>query len=587
MGRLLVTNDSVWRNQLDVIFQNSGFGINCEFQEINAYKKLNYPVINYARAGDGYIAACGTYIYKEMGGADALCAIYEDIKMNGIEKVRRNIIGSCAICLKQNDVIKIFIDESNTYRFYYYVEGNRYLCTNSAYHIAKTINASINEDHFLMYGVCRVLSGDRSMYNGVKQLSVGKVIVIQNGKVKTENLQVTRKKYKFENKDEALKVLKEKIDEILRARKAVLKNNLLFLTGGVDSRLEFAMHLSNKEKLCTAYWRGKDLITNGTEEDKKLCQQMSEDHSVKFTFFDVSEDIDKSISSININRTNKYGDYSFVYAGNTKILSIFENMDRNIDFINYGIADEALRDMPDFEAQYTKEYTCEKLASDMFMRYNLQNEIFIKERKRAACLIAEEIRSDFEYGNNPTLSIEEAVHIFTCRRAYPDTGMTNFSNLFSNSFPIVMSPEVLDVINSVPYDWKKGSFLSLALTEVYRKELLTYPYYTHHHFEKYNPSDKKLYAPISYAMPRKIYHRFSDLWIFRKVAAKIVLPVLMRKYRKINREVYHYCVQVLAKSSFVNKSSVQLVLNEKQEYEDIGGYAQIVAVVKILDTLRV
>ena len=153
MGKLLITNTSEWDNQLRECYRNAGFRENAHLKRgnirITAYRKLKIDNENVFICGDDFVTSSGTLFYKEKFGKEALDLLYIDAKNMSVTELRRNMLGTFVVAIKIEDTIRVFLDETHTYAFYYYYDGTRFLMTNTFYHIEKCVRQPICDDAFL------------------------------------------------------------------------------------------------------------------------------------------------------------------------------------------------------------------------------------------------------------------------------------------------------------------------------------------------------------------------------------------------------------------------------------------------------
>jgi hypothetical protein len=585
MGRLLITSDFSIKDRLNNIFKKNGFKPNGDANDMIVYDKLNTSVCNFVKTKTGYISCAGTVVYKSQIGEKALVEIYDDIDKIGINNVRYNIIGSYVIALKKNDKEIVFVDQLNTYNYYYYFDGAKYICLNTMYHIAKMVGTSLCRKNYLVYAATLFCSGGKTPFEGIYQLMGNQMIVIEDGEFRIENLEVVKKEYSINSREEAIKYLTEALDKILVQRRKLFNKSKLFLTGGVDSRLEYAMHLWANEQVAASYWLGDDMITNGREEDAELCRQLAKDFGSEYELHDVTGKIKEGIDDITSDKCDKYGEYVMLYGNNAKWFSIFEKLDNKVDFINLGYMGEALRDISDLDEHFHEGYTIKDLACDMFCRFGIEQEVFVREKNEIINLIEKEIVEDFNQNENNALDLNKASKIFTIRRLFTDSKMTNFANLFTYSFQIFATPAIWDIIMCIPYNIMKNSAIAISLIDYYKRDLLEKPFFSHHHVERYDKKDAKLKASLKHVLRMKIQPIVVNTWFFDKVMLNIVAKYLY-PFTKKNDEIFNVCNKVIEDTDILVKNDIEYVLPNSYRKLNLSAYVQQIVFLRVVETIK-
>ncbi len=284
MGKLLITNSPEWDGMLRKIFADSGFcesaHTECCGARVTAYKKLCVDNCNWYSCGDDFVACAGTLIYRENFGEDALRMLYEDSRTMTVTELRKNLIGSYVIAVKNGDEIRVFVDETHIYKFYYYADGGKYILTSTFYHVEKCAKQPLHDDAFLEKNTRSGIMSRQTQYQNVYTICAREYfrINLADGTCSVEKCPLNDYHRKFASREEALDTLFEEAKRISALRSKFIHSHRIFLTGGLDSRLEYAMHLYNHDDVRPAYWMSsyEMIITNGTQNDWEIVRKLAD-----------------------------------------------------------------------------------------------------------------------------------------------------------------------------------------------------------------------------------------------------------------------------------------------------------------------
>ena len=510
MGRLILTNDKIWSKKLQDNFVkllglNQTGNINSE-EILSVFQKKNVKNENFCKIGGDYVISNGTFFYKEKINKEALEELLTDFKelllksniSTCIKEIRKNIIGSYLIFIKVENIIIGFVDETAVYPCYYYNKGN-YIVTNTYYNIAECINTDINKMAILENGICSMVVGNETPFNFIYRLLENEYIIIKENKLEIKSVELNKYIYKFKDYNQAVLILKEEIEKIAKIRAKYIKKTLLFTTGGLDSRMELALHNSLNDELIVGYWSGEDIITNGTLEDLKISKQLAEKVEAEFKFFDVSYSFTDCIEELTSTELSKYGEYACIYAHNPKWLEIPEKLKENkIDSIGFGSLNEIIRENSQID-NLKNSITLSDLVLKVKMRSGLYNNIFRDEY--LVEYIVNKLKNRFKL-DTKEISLEKAVNLFNRNRLHSNTVVNNYINLFYYDFNICGQKNIVDLIESMPYAWRKQSKLVIALTKEWNQELLKIPYFSHHKKVIYDQK-KEVIKPVKFEICKK------------------------------------------------------------------------------------
>lgn len=586
MSKILITNNMEWYNDLSECF--SDFKKSFSYEKNNlfiaAYKKLNLDVSNCYEERDDFIILSGTGIYKEQMGLEALKQLLRDSYTSSVKMIRKNMLGSYGIVVKNANDIRIFLDETHTYYLYYYNDGENYIITNTYWHIAKVANAKVNENALLELGVRRCIMSNKTPFQGVLKLCAKNVINIniESGvfEVLESELNDYHQNYKCFN--DAVKSIANEIYYVSSCRSKYIKRIQHFLTGGIDSRLEAAIHIKNNDNVLFSYWIGKDLLTNGTESDLNIVKDISESYGCKYKIYNVEEDFIDSIRSLTFEKCKKYGEFSGNYGGNTKVLDIFEHS-KQVDWMNFGYLGETLRPLAELERCYKKGFTIGHFVRDVYCRTGLEKELFVLNGFYE--YVENEMKSLVTLSDDNFIDINDAFKLFSYSRFDADCYMNNLVNMFVYSFPIFGQKRIADKINSIPYEWLSDEKLTVSLIEKIEKKLLDFPIYSHHRKFVYNKKTSTIHKTYKYMMLDTLKPVLKNTPIYTVLYIKW-LHRYIRPQSSLSESIAAECYKMIKKFDFLNTCNYDIRFNGSWNGVDIGTLVGFAVDLKGIDLLK-
>lgn len=228
MGKLLITNSPEWDGMLRKLFADSGFResahTECRDTRVTAWKKLCVNNCNFYSCGDDFAACAGTLIYKENFGEDALRMLYEDSRSMSVTELRKNLIGSYVAAIKNGDEIRVFVDETHIYKFYYYADGGKYILTSTFYYVEKCAKQPLHDDAFLEWlsRAYTTMSRQTPYYNVYKLCAREYFrINLSDGTFSVEKCPLNDYHCKFASREEAVNTLFERAKYISSLRSKI------------------------------------------------------------------------------------------------------------------------------------------------------------------------------------------------------------------------------------------------------------------------------------------------------------------------------------------------------------------------------
>ena len=483
MGKILISSNSTWLTNLDSLFKQVGFksSFGDSAHLVKSYKKLSNDFDNYIRDKNDFVIVTGTMIYKDLFGTEALKKLLTDSYDLTVKELRLNMTGSFCVVIKNGDVIRIFVDETHTYSMYYYNGPDGFLITNTFYHIQKCCNQSLNINAFLERGIRRCIMSNNTPYYNIFKINAQDCLVIDtnNNTLTPHFCELNDYKISFKNINDIISELEFRLKGISKRRSSVFKKYLHFITGGIDSRLELAINMYNNDNVSLAYWTGSNGVTNGTMADLNIGKNIADKFNHHFTHYDVSESLFKSFDNIH-SICDKYGEYSSIYAGNSKWFDIFEKQS-HYDFYGFGYFGESLRELSELDLDYNDNYTLHDFVKNVYCRSNLEK--YVISINGLYEFIEKEFNNiiDCYCDGNKQITKDLCFELFTFSRFDADCIINNYVNMFSYSFPIFSQKIIFDLISQIPYYWKKNDFIPLKMTFDLQPSLISIPFFSHHH----------------------------------------------------------------------------------------------------------
>ena len=575
MGKIIITSNLNWLHNLSGNFEGKfkeSFLKTTEAYSVIAYHKLNIDNNeNVYVEGDNFVAATGTLIYSGKFGMAALRQLYYDSESQTISEIRKKAIGSYCIAIKKDNRMVLFVDEAHTYSIYYYVTDDNYLITNTYYHIGKSISGKVNDYALLERGIRRCIMSNQTPIKDVYKLGAREAIEIDIERKKIRLVEIDLNDYhmKYTNKKDAVSDIKKKIMEVSNLRNRFIHSYLHFLTGGIDSRLEMAIHKQAQSQVSIGYWTGKDVITNGTVQDANIAREIADYYGFDFTLFDVSQSFEDSVEDIG-SRADLLGEYASLYCGNTKWLDIFMKS-KNFDSFGFGYLGESFRNLSNLDSSYKEPYGISNLVEDVYCRSGLEKKVVHLDGIYE--FICNEFCDLLKIGENRhALSIDAAFRLFTYSRFDADCILNNFVNQFAYSIPIFGQKVIADAIYSLPYSWLQHDSFSLALTEEIEAKLLEFPIYSHHRYFDYDPQKGVMMEKLKYRVLDWLKPRIKDSFLYSKVYVKYAHKYI--RPESLDNDKLLDMSKVIIKDAFMKLASeIEVVNADSWQGIDVSSFA--------------
>ena len=519
MSRFIFTNNRTYYDRINKINVDCGFYISESLSKnyyFTNYKKCNVNNYNFCFVEDDFVASVGTFLYKGMIGEKAYIEIYSDFKSKGVKYVRSNIVGTYALFVKIGNIVNVFIDESGNYALYYYEHNGEYILTNLMYHIGLLTSDEIDKFALLEELNEYCILDNKTFFVNVKRLMANEVIEVDVNSSVVEVKPVECNEYYIQDHsfEGVVDLLAKTIVKYARMQSVFGNEKMLFMTGGMDSRLTLAGDIAADYKTILANWQGSPDYMNTKKEDKEVSLKIADAFGLDFVSIDVSND---ELHTINDLEYKTKGEYACIYGNNRLWHNFFA--ETNNYFFDFGYFGETVKEWSPLEYKYHKNFTiddyCELYMTRQKHDYcNLSHEElqeYAENIKNKLKKICEDSKIDIS-----NLSKEDCMYLYYIYRTHADTKMVNFANIYGYCFNIYAQKELIDYINQCPYEYKRKGKLNLALTKKMCSELMSIPYYSHCQYINYDASKMVLEAPNNDKISDQI-KRIIPVWLKKKL----------------------------------------------------------------------
>ena len=515
MSRIIITNSNEYFYELNNMNENCGLRLSGSISDticFTNYKKINVDNENFVEMLDGFIGVAGTLVYKGHFGSGSLEMMYEDYVARGIEYVRAHAFGTYVVAIQHGQELDLFIDESGNYAIYYYKKDGVYLITNLLYHIKKVTGDSIDSVTLIEELNEYCILDNRTYLSSTNRLMGNELISINSeiNEIIITNVNMNEYTLGECSFEENVDVLAETIKKYAAVEKLISDNKVIFMTGGMDSRLTLAGDLAIDYVPVLANWQGSPIYMNTKYDDHVVCEKIAKEKNLEYISIDVSGDephaIDESMLQL-------LGEYATIYGNNLKWHKIFRSI--NNYFYDFGYFGETLKEWMPLNLSYHEKYTLDDYA-DLYLGrqkhiYTNVSKEMVQEYREVILEKLRKICKDHKIDCN-NLSKEDCMLLYYYYRTHADTKMVNFANVYGYSINLYAQKELIDYINQTPYKFKESGRLNLALTKKLCETLLEIPYFSHCHYMNYisekmildDPTVTSISSRIKMALPKSL-----------------------------------------------------------------------------------
>lgn len=485
MSRIVLTNQKSWFENIKINLEKVGFPVSVEKndkQSLVVFKKLKVNNCNFYEKDNNWVATSGTFIYKEKLGREALAEFLKDAINKNVQELRKNTIGFYAVAYKIDNYIYVFVDETQLQRFHYYIDGDNYILTNESVHLYKTLKTAINIDAMQCCLHISNFTAKKSAFGRIERLMADEVVKIDtlNDTIVIEKAELNDYSRSFADRDEAVKVIAEKIKAQCEIKKSLFKDFTIYQTGGTDSRLVLATYACKGLSPKLIYMRNNsnNILSTGYK-DEQICELIAKKMKYKCDFHDMSSDYFLDYYNTTADEYWRDGDSIGCYGNNKKYKrNILLEVDT--EFSDFGYFGEMYRQLKELEEIYNTPFSLNDFVNKLFFTSIEQKQCFLN-----ISLVREFLYDIFLQKakalnmNISSLTKDDCFKLWSYRRTIVDTSQFLISNIARYSYPVLAQKEIYDLINCVPNEWKKDMFVQMSIIKELSPELLKIPFFSH------------------------------------------------------------------------------------------------------------
>lgn len=551
----------------DYILENNSQHF-CKYHRINdnliSFEKKIYSLGNtyIDKNLKDYVIATGTYIYKGKIGYEAAEQIFNDFNLSMIPFLKKEILGYWSIIIHKNGINAIFNDYYGIYDTLYAFYDETIIIGNSLADIALTIkNKDIDEFSFIMQCFQEGPMPCKTIFKNINKIQGNEYLLIKNKKIELSTIE--SKEYQIETSkfdhDKTIRFISSELLKYARIINDAFKKETIFLTGGLDSRLNFAAYNSSKSNIRCEYWTGRSM----DEHDKNLVEKICNDYNI-------SKSIKYGENPENVKKIDwKYQKLSFKELGfcnlttmaNKNQIDHIKSCAQNKEFLAFGYFCEAIRLREYAESLKRLTFSIDEYINDYFINKSLNSEVYPNYEQYKLYLREQfeqqlhQLNIDDDYDN---ISIDDFEKFRWKMSRYCDSRMEFLVNNYTYSFALLSIPIIHETILHLPAESIKSGKFQIEVINFIDKNLISnYDVFSHRRLFRITKNKNKV---------RKwTLKNFADLIIHYFPSIKSSLYTLYRgKKRTSEKEL---ALKAELGKKYESKSSFNLNL---QNLKDCG-----------------
>lgn len=569
MGKFYMTDNKEWNNEFALSLSTAGFvesGLVDDAYFLHTYKKLLVDNQNFYnnKENNDFIACNGTLVYNSLTGIEALKQLLLDFGEKSITDIRKNLMGNYAIICRVNNITRIIVDETGTYALYYYI-GTCFLISNTYYHVQKYAKQSLNEYAYLEQVLSPGIFNNETPFHNIYRLAGDECIYIGEQGIEIKKLELNEYKLGSMSFENTTEIISDALIKYAKQRSAISSSPILFLTGGVDSRLMLSVYSAIGSLPFLGNWQGCSFDMNTYAEDEYIAKQIAKKCNLELLRYDITHDICEDIRNLDFDNFEKYGEYAVIYGNNQKWFEIFEN--GGFRHWELGHLGEEFRNLELLDTEYHRNFTlkdyCYKIRFVEHDKYNffahkeftvdgMQEYIYQKIRQYA-------VAADMDICN---LSKSDVHKVYNISMLHSDTIKGNFYNMLGFYTNLYSQKEVFDYSIQVPYEYKINKKLILNMIQKLAPSLNEIPYFTRCHYMNF---DQKIYQlveipTISYRAST-IKHKVKNTMEKTRIGELLLSLYRQNKpanHIKANREIIKTYIEEISKYKVMDMLGITL-----------------------------
>ena len=368
-------------------------------------------------------------------------------------------------------------DETQSYYLHYYVGKDGFIVTPQGYHIAKTINGTVDDTLLYQKIATRCLPFNKTPFNGVYRLLSHQLLEINCSTANVILKDIGTNSY-ITRSDGLSKAVAYAIDFNVNKYSA-FDSVGIFATGGLDSRCVIAANVAScgNKKFSILNWESADESIPAAAGDTEACLKLSSLLGVVLKTFDCTEpNFVTAIESRKKSDFTVFGELLAFHGGNVKYHEMLANADLP-EFVEYGGGGEvanrlsrpggyvqSIEKLVDFYINYTNSLAHKHIDPSHYLHlYSEEWKLRLKELGIEKEVLSEE---DCTKAYNWFVLNENLDHV-------------NVTNLFRYSAYMFADKKVFDSLTSTPMSEKINGHGSLYIVYQLCPQLLNVPIYSH------------------------------------------------------------------------------------------------------------
>lgn len=455
MAKFFVTNDELVFNR--VIDSNKQVFVKNRVDYLEKCKIVSYAKINNVSKvynPQNTIWAVGSFIYKGTIGEDALDKIYNDFEELGVAGLKKQIIGYYNIAICHKGTFYFFNDYYGVYDLCYYYDSKYFAIGSQLKDLAySTGKLEIDEFSFIQE-VCQLGAfPGKTFYRDIHKMKGNEFARVSDNVFYIESIpeDIYKISYNYQSEKDALNDISQLISESASIISKAYGKIVVFLTGGLDSRLNFAAYYNRDNKLRTQYWKSFGV----NKEDEIIAQKISSYYGVPFKASNCYDPED--INGINWNYQNSLfkivGFYNFVCNGNSQIINEIRKYANDGEFLAFGYFCEAIRLREWAAALNSDTFSLDRYIDDYYINKTLNHSNYPNisgYRDYLKTNYIEQLKSIGINDNYDRIPIRVFERFRWIMARLCDSRMECINNYFSYSFAIMSIPHIHEAVLSLP-----------------------------------------------------------------------------------------------------------------------------------------
>lgn len=417
----------------------------------------------------GGVVSSAKIAYRRRTGRAALEALHED---NGRADTE-GVVGGGLLVFATTGSLRVVSDSTASAKLYYSSGPDGVSFSSELYYLARALpQVTLDELALLERTFQASILGDETIFQECACLSAGDELHVAGGPAKPILTRWRAPALSPTIIDDPAGHIAERAQEIYAELARLCDRFTVWMTGGLDSRLQLALMLGagiDRERIELVYGVGNSFVTNTRDRDLEIVQQIADGEGLRLEQLDWTDgdrrfvDWDHALDS--------FGQHGLQYGCNIKILGQYVERLRRGSFATFGYFGELLRPL-DWQRSARDPGTLTRLAHQ-YLKVN-------PAQLGSAELADRMVEKLGRFVTDPsTVRDEDVVRVYIAYRRSADTKQQELCAMFGSSFPVLGDPAILQLILGVPFKQKARSRTLTRIMEASAPKLLSYPVFSH------------------------------------------------------------------------------------------------------------